>query len=59
MRDLSPYSATTRWCSNNLLASFATQAYFYRRMTDDSSSLEYETAALDRLFGTHPWEAPR
>ena len=43
------------WCSNNLLASFATQATFYRRMTGDSSFLEYETAALDWLFGTNPW----
>ena len=43
------------WCSNNLLASFATQATFYRRMTGDSSYVEYETAALDWLFGTNPW----
>src|SRR5437016_10565635 len=43
------------WCSNNLLPSFATQAYFYRRMAGDSSYLEYETAALDWLFGTNPW----
>lgn len=43
------------WCSNNLLASFATQATFYRRMTGDSTFLEYETAALDWLFGTNPW----
>jgi hypothetical protein len=43
------------WCSNNLLASFATQAAFYRRMTGDSSYVEYETAALDWLFGTNPW----
>ena len=43
------------WCSNNLLASFATQAQFYRRMTGDSSYLEYETAALDWLLGTNPW----
>ncbi len=43
------------WCSNNLLASFATQATFYRRMTGDSSYIEYETAALDWLFGTNPW----
>jgi endoglucanase len=43
------------WCSNNLLASFATQAHFYRRMTGDSRYLEYETAALDWLFGTNPW----
>jgi len=43
------------WCSNNLLASFATQATLYRRMTGDSTFLEYETAALDWLFGTNPW----
>ncbi len=43
------------WCSNNLLASFATQATFYRRMTGDSTYVEYETAALDWLFGTNPW----
>ncbi|PYP61337.1 MAG: hypothetical protein DMD37_13925 [Gemmatimonadetes bacterium] len=43
------------WCSNNLVASFATQAAFYRRMTGDSTYLEYETAALDWLFGTNPW----
>jgi len=43
------------WCSNNLLASFATQAAYYRRMTGDSSYLEYETAALDWLFGVNPW----
>ena len=43
------------WCSNNLLASFATQAMFYRRMTGDTSFVEYEAAALDWLFGTNPW----
>ncbi len=43
------------WCSNNLVASFATQALFYREMTGDSSYVEYETAALDWLFGTNPW----
>lgn len=43
------------WCSNNLLASFATQATFYRKMTGDSTYLAYETAALDWLFGTNPW----
>lgn len=43
------------WCSNNLLASFATQAMFYRRMTGDSTYLEYESAALDWLLGTNPW----
>lgn len=43
------------WCSNNLLASFATQAMFYRDMTGDSTYLEDETAALDWLLGTNPW----
>lgn len=43
------------WCSNNLLASFATQAMFYRRMTGDTSYLEYEAAAIDWLFGANPW----
>jgi len=43
------------WCSNNLMASFATQALLYRRMTGDDRFLEYETAALDWLFGTNPW----
>ncbi len=43
------------WCSNNLMASFATQAYLYRRMTGDAQFREYEQAALDWLFGTNPW----
>ena len=43
------------WCSNNLMASFATQAYLYRRMTGDTRYREYEQAALDWLFGTNPW----
>jgi hypothetical protein len=43
------------WCSNNLMASFATQALLYRRMTGDDRFLELETAALDWLFGTNPW----
>ncbi|HSJ62829.1 MAG TPA: glycoside hydrolase family 9 protein [Gemmatimonadaceae bacterium] len=43
------------WCSSNLLASFATQAYLYRRMTGDSRFAEYEAAALDWLFGANPW----
>jgi endoglucanase len=43
------------WCSNNLMASFATQAYLYRRMTGDNRFREYEQAALDWLFGTNPW----
>ena len=43
------------WCSNNLVASFATQAVLYRRMTGDPTYREYETAAIDWLFGTNPW----
>lgn len=43
------------WCSNNLMASFATQAYLYREMTRDEGFQEYEQAALDWLFGTNPW----
>lgn len=43
------------WCSNNLITSFATQAYLYRRMTGDERFREYEQAALDWLFGANPW----
>jgi hypothetical protein len=43
------------WCSNNLMASFATQALLYRRMTGDTTYLELETAALDWIFGVNPW----
>jgi hypothetical protein len=43
------------WCSNNLMASFATQAYLYRHMTGDNQFREYEQAALDWLFGANPW----
>jgi hypothetical protein len=37
------------------MASFATQAYLYRKMTGDRRFIEYEFAALDWLFGTNPW----
>ncbi len=43
------------WCSNNLMASFATQAMLYRRMTGDNRYRAYEQAALDWLFGVNPW----
>jgi len=43
------------WCSNNLIASFATQAFLYRRMTGDNRFRVYEQAAIDWLFGTNPW----
>ncbi|HVX40002.1 MAG TPA: glycoside hydrolase family 9 protein [Gemmatimonadaceae bacterium] len=43
------------WCSNDLMVSFATQAFLYRRMTGDARFREYEQAAIDWLFGTNPW----
>jgi endoglucanase len=43
------------WCSNDLMASFATQAILYRRMTGDHSLRPYEQAAIDWLFGANPW----
>ncbi len=43
------------WCSNDLMTSFATQAHLYRTMSGDDSYIEYETAALDWLFGVNPW----
>ncbi|HET9425460.1 MAG TPA: glycoside hydrolase family 9 protein [Gemmatimonadaceae bacterium] len=43
------------WCSNNLMASFATQALLYRRMTGDQRFRRYEQAAIDWLFGANPW----
>lgn len=43
------------WCSNNLVASFATQAMLYRRMTGDTRYRVYEQAAIDWLFGANPW----
>ena len=43
------------WCSNNLMTSFATQAYLYRRMTGDERFRQHEQAAIDWLFGANPW----
>ena len=43
------------WCSNNLMASFATQAMLYRRMTGDERFRLHEQAAIDWLFGANPW----
>ena len=43
------------WCSNDLMASFATQALLYRRMTGDQRFRPYEQAAIDWLFGANPW----
>lgn len=43
------------WCSNNLMASFATQALLYRKMSGDDTYRPLETAAVDWLFGVNPW----
>ena len=43
------------WCSNDLMVSFATQAYLYRQMTGDARFREYEQAAIDWLLGANPW----
>lgn len=43
------------WCSTNLMTSFATQAYLYRKMTGDNRYREYEAAALDWVLGANPW----
>ncbi|HET9003771.1 MAG TPA: glycoside hydrolase family 9 protein [Gemmatimonadaceae bacterium] len=43
------------WCSNDLVASFATQARLYRLMTGDHRYAGYEAAAVDWLFGVNPW----
>ncbi len=43
------------WCSTNLMTSFATQAYLYRKMTGDNRYREFEAAALDWVLGANPW----
>lgn len=43
------------WCSNNLAASFATQAILYRLISGDDTYREAETAVRDWLFGLNPW----
>ncbi len=43
------------WCSNNLVAAFATQCYLYRKLSGDRSYEELETAMRDWLFGVNPW----
>ncbi|MGI8617508.1 MAG: glycoside hydrolase family 9 protein [Gemmatimonadaceae bacterium] len=43
------------WCSNNLMASIATQALLYRQMTGDESYRVLEASALDWLLGVNPW----
>jgi len=43
------------WCSNNLTTSFATQCYWYRKLTGDKTFSELEQANFDWLFGCNPW----
>jgi hypothetical protein len=43
------------WCSNNLMASLATQALLYRRMSGDTTYRILESSAVDWLFGVNPW----
>jgi hypothetical protein len=43
------------WCSNNLTTSFATQCYWYRKLTGDKKFEQLEQANFDWLFGCNPW----
>jgi peptidoglycan/xylan/chitin deacetylase (PgdA/CDA1 family) len=43
------------WCSNNLTTSFATQCYWYRKLTGDATYVQLEQACFDWLFGCNPW----
>lgn len=43
------------WCSNNLTASFATQCFWYRQLTNDNQFAALEQANFDWLFGCNPW----
>lgn len=43
------------WCSNNLTTSFATQCFWYRRLTGDRQFAALEQATFDWLFGCNPW----
>lgn len=43
------------WCSNNLTASFAIQAYLYHRLSGDGQYEELAQANFDWLFGCNPW----
>jgi hypothetical protein len=43
------------WCSNNLTVSFATQCYWYRKLTNDNTYIELERACFDWIFGCNPW----
>jgi hypothetical protein len=43
------------WCSNNLMASLATQGLLYRTMTGDTTFAGLEEAAVDWLLGVNPW----
>lgn len=43
------------WCSNNLVASYATQALLFRRLLHAQRFQIYEQAAVDWLLGVNPW----
>jgi endoglucanase len=43
------------WCSNNLTVSFATQCYWYRKLSNDNTYIELERACFDWIFGCNPW----
>lgn len=43
------------WCSNNLTTSFATQCFWYRKLTGDTTYEQLEQANFDWLFGCNPW----
>lgn len=43
------------WCSNNLMASLATQLILYEKMSGDISYQPYLQAQRDWLFGRNPW----
>jgi hypothetical protein len=43
------------WCSNNLTVSFATQCYWYRKLSGDNTYIELERACFDWILGCNPW----
>ncbi|MBD3224563.1 MAG: polysaccharide deacetylase family protein [Caldithrix sp.] len=43
------------WCSNNLVATMATQCYLYRKLSGDESYRPMEMAMRDWLLGCNPW----
>jgi endoglucanase len=43
------------WCSNDLMAGFATQALQYRHMSGSSAYRTHEQSAIDWILGANPW----